>query len=83
MYYIFWDMAQCIPLKSTDVSEGHVPSNFCYLLPRGFLLGLFFDPEVGGDIFLRDVGNFQRTTRRFILEDRTLHTHICKNLKFC
>jgi hypothetical protein len=23
---------------------------------RGFFLGLFFDPEDGGDIFLRNVG---------------------------
>jgi hypothetical protein len=25
--------------------------------------------------------NFQRTTRRYILEDRTLHNHRCENLK--
>jgi hypothetical protein len=24
----------------------------CYLLYAGFLLGLFFDPEDGGDMFL-------------------------------
>jgi hypothetical protein len=24
----------------------------------GFLLGLFFDPEDGGDMFLHDVGSF-------------------------
>jgi hypothetical protein len=27
------------------------PSLACYLLHAGFLLGLFFDPEDGGDIF--------------------------------
>jgi hypothetical protein len=26
----------------------------CYLLRDSFLLGLFFDPESGGDIFLRN-----------------------------
>jgi hypothetical protein len=28
----------------------------CYLLHAGFLLALFFDPEAGGDISLRNVG---------------------------
>jgi hypothetical protein len=27
----------------------------CYLLHAGFLLSLFFDPEDGGEIFLRNV----------------------------
>jgi hypothetical protein len=37
----------------------------------GFLLRLFFDPEDGGYMFLRNVG-WQRTTRRYIREDDTL-----------
>jgi hypothetical protein len=28
----------------------------CYLLHADFLLGLFLDPEDGGDMFLRNVG---------------------------
>jgi hypothetical protein len=28
----------------------------CYLLHTGFLLGLFFNPEDGGDMFLQNVG---------------------------
>jgi hypothetical protein len=84
----------------------------------GFLLSLFFDPEDGGDMFLRNVGwhstdctachlisrwflaqfifstlkikamcssetsvDTQRTTRRYIPEDGTLHNHRCDNLK--
>jgi hypothetical protein len=30
-------------------------SSACYLLYAGFLLGLFFDPEDGGNMFLRNV----------------------------
>jgi hypothetical protein len=45
----------------------------------GFQLSLFFDPEDGGDMFLRKVG-LQRTTPHYIPEDRTLHNHRCENL---
>jgi hypothetical protein len=31
-------------------------SAVCYLLHAGFLLGLYFDPENGGNMFLRNVG---------------------------
>jgi hypothetical protein len=44
---IFWDITLCSPLK---VKAGSKQSS------AGFLLGLFFDPEDVGDMFLRNVG---------------------------
>jgi hypothetical protein len=49
-------------------------SSACYLLPAGFLLGLFFDPEDGSDMFLKTQADFGQTTWYYIPEDRTLHT---------
>jgi hypothetical protein len=33
-------------------------SSSCYLLHSGFFLGLFFNPEDGGDMFLLNIGCF-------------------------
>jgi hypothetical protein len=38
-----------------------------------FLVGLFFNPKDGGAILVRKSIDFQRTTRRYIPEGRTLH----------
>jgi hypothetical protein len=39
----------------------------------GFLLGLFFGPEIGGNISLKTSTDFQPTTRRYVQETWTLH----------
>jgi hypothetical protein len=44
-------------------------------------LGLFFDSEDEGDMFLRKLVDFKLTIRHYILEDRTLHNHRCEDLK--
>jgi hypothetical protein len=45
------------PLSSRKQGEaGSEQSSVCYMLHAGFLLGLFFDPEDGSDMFLRKVG---------------------------
>jgi hypothetical protein len=44
------------------------------IVHTGFLLDLFFEPEDGGDVFVRNVVHIQRTTRRFIPEDRTKYS---------
>jgi hypothetical protein len=55
---VFWDITQCNPLKVNRRFGG--TSRF-YLLGRrisfhgGFLFGLFFDPEDGDNMFLRNI----------------------------
>jgi hypothetical protein len=44
------------------------------LLHAGFLIGLLFDPENGGDVFLWNVGWLSP-------ENGTFHGHRCENLK--
>jgi hypothetical protein len=50
---IFWDIMPCIP--------GKLISSW-YLLHAGFLIGLIFDPDDGGDMLLRNIGLLQLTT---------------------
>jgi hypothetical protein len=45
-----------------------------------FLLGLLFDTEEGGDIFLQTSG-FHLRIKRYNPEARTLHSNRCENFK--
>jgi hypothetical protein len=47
----------------------------------GFLLGLSFDHDNGGDSSPEMSVDFQWTTCCYIPQDRTLHNHCCENLK--
>jgi hypothetical protein len=52
----------------------------CYLFHAGFLLDLIFEPEDGDSMLLRKVSvDFQRSTRRYIPEDRNLHYFKLRN----
>jgi hypothetical protein len=44
-----------VHLNSTDISEEHIASMKVAIHHAGFLLGLFFDPGDGEDMFLRNV----------------------------
>jgi hypothetical protein len=49
------DTTPCSSLKkSTEISEEHI-ALLAICFQAGFLFGLFFDPEDGGDMFLRNV----------------------------
>jgi hypothetical protein len=88
---VFWKRRVLPSGKWTDVSEKHVSSIFkveeqakqeiSRRVLVGFLLGLFFDPKMEATSSSEMSVEFQHTTRRYILEDRTLHNHRCKNLR--
>jgi hypothetical protein len=80
---IFWNITLCGLLKFKrnfggtfrihlqDQRIDQVSRAFC-LLHADFLLGLFFYPEDEGDMFLRNVVDFQGITCRYIPKDRPL-----------
>jgi hypothetical protein len=57
---ILWDTTPCSPLKINRRFGGT-----CRLFHAGFLLGLFFDPEDEGDVFLRNVGRLSTDYRTY------------------
>jgi hypothetical protein len=64
---ILRDIMPCSPLKV------QVASRVCYLIHAGFLPGLFFDPDDGGDMFLRKLRlSFNGVWSRCFLKKRQL-----------
>jgi hypothetical protein len=57
---IFWDVTPCSPLTFCFLYISGFPARSLFCLPPAYLLVLaeiiFFDPEDGGDMFLRNVG---------------------------
>jgi hypothetical protein len=52
---VFWDITPCSPLKVTRRFGGtYIESR--WQAEQSVFLGLFFDPEHGGDMFYRNVG---------------------------
>jgi hypothetical protein len=50
-----WDLVPRKKKGSCKIKVIRFVTNYTHHLHAGFLLGLFFDPEDGGDIFLRKV----------------------------
>jgi hypothetical protein len=81
---IFWDkMRWTLSSQPTfrrnmpplaTITKHEVLLTTCFMLISCFAYS--WNPEDGGDMFLRNVGCISKTTKRYIsLEDRTLHNH--------
>jgi hypothetical protein len=80
---IFWDITPCRPLKVNRRFGGT-----CYLHPqdRRWAKQDTGMKQVAGmeeTYCIETSVDFRRTTRRYKLQDRTLHNHRCENLKSC
>jgi hypothetical protein len=91
---IFWDITPCSPLSVNRRFGGtnrlhlqgvkiSVKVELC--LPPAFTLvscsAYFSTPKMGAPCSSEMSVDFQRTTRRYITEDRTLHNHRCESFK--
>jgi hypothetical protein len=78
---IIWDITPCSPLKVSLHFEGA-----CRLLLQGILLAYYSTLSIEATFSSEASAEFQRNTRRYISEDRTLENHRCerrKSLSWC
>jgi hypothetical protein len=80
---VFWDVPARSPVDYTDILEKHTTFIFSkHLLARWFLVELIFSTlKMEVTCSSETSVDTQRTTRRYIPEDGTLHNHRCENLK--
>jgi hypothetical protein len=81
---ILQDITTCSPSEVNRHLEEHVASIFrvekLSELTTYFMLGLFFQPEDGSDMFPETSVDLQHNIRPYILEDRTPYDHHRQNL---
>jgi hypothetical protein len=68
-------------IPEDETLERRMLTQFFHLFHSYVFLGLFFGPEDGRDMFLRNVGYLSTDCTALYPEDRTLHNHSCQNLK--
>jgi hypothetical protein len=80
---IFWDMTPCSPLNCTRRFGGTYRLHLQGQLATCLLAGLLNYSTLKMEAIRSSEtsGAIQRTTRRHIPEDDTLHNHRCENLK--
>lgn len=79
--YIFWDGAPCSTFK-VNWSFGETFNSACYLVRGGSFMGLFINPENGGDKFLRNVACLSKRELFIIIKVRTSNSVYIHNFHF-
>jgi hypothetical protein len=66
----------CLHLQAQRISQASKKQVAAFLL-----LGLFFNPEDGGGMFLQNGSELPTGLYSVILEDGMVHNHCCENIK--
>jgi hypothetical protein len=80
---IFWDITPCSPLKvNRSFARNESPSELCLLLTSCWFHSWLSTLKKETTHSSETSAELERTTWRYIAEDRTVHNHRCGNLKF-